>query len=71
MKPDAYRVPSWSWTSVDGATSFIRTADGSQMQLKDQASNSASMGFYGSKLLDQHMIFKDPSNVYMGVLEGS
>ena len=70
-KPDAYRAPSWSWASVDGATSFIRTADSPQTQLKDQASNSASMDFYGPKLFEQHMVLKDPSNVYMGVLEGS
>lgn len=69
-KPDAYRAPSWSWASVDGATSFL-ILDGPQTRINDQTSTSAYMGFCAPKLLEQQMVPKDPSNVYMGVLEGS
>lgn len=65
-----FRAPSWSWASVDGATSSMVTAWPETM-MQDHAKDPAWRNKYEPKLISHHMILADPAFPYGGVLEGS
>jgi hypothetical protein len=65
-----YRAPSWSWASVDGATSAVATAWPETM-MQDHAKDPTWLQKYEPKLNSHHMILADPAYPYGDVLEGS
>jgi hypothetical protein len=64
-----YRAPSWSWASIDGNISSLLSWPLTLMD--DYALDPGWIERYGTKLVEHHIILQDPSNPYMGVLEGS
>jgi hypothetical protein len=65
-----YRAPSWSWASVDGATSSMVPAWPETM-MQEHAKDRAWLNKYEPQLISHHMILADPAYPYGSVLEGS
>lgn len=65
-----YRAPSWSWASLDGKVSSTVLA-GPTTGIEELDQDEKWTERYGLRLLETHMIPRDPNNPYMGVLEGS
>jgi hypothetical protein len=69
-KTPSYRAPSWSWASLDGRISSS-VLFWSNTLMEEHAHDPDWISRYGLKLLEHHMVARNPSNPYMGVLEGS
>ncbi|CAJ2511168.1 Uu.00g067930.m01.CDS01 [Anthostomella pinea] len=67
--PKTYRAPSFSWASVDGqiGSSILHL---SETLMQDQALDASWIDEFGPRLLEQHMVLKDPSQPYGEVKEG-
>jgi hypothetical protein len=70
--PPAYRAPSWSWASVDGAVSSLVLA--SPPELLQPPTDDIGKSWaerFDLKLIEHCMVLQDTHNAYGAVLEGS
>jgi hypothetical protein len=65
-----YRAPSWSWVSVDGATSSV-VPIWPETMMQDHVKDPTWLNKYEPKLISHHIILADPVYPYGSVLEGS